>query len=67
MESKYRLREVNSKNMRCVIGACPAIYVEEDNYFIIGKWVDPAEAGTKKVEEEVLIRVSRELIDDTGK
>ena len=95
METEYKITDVTSKEMRCAIGGCPAIYEveevtpesmrcsplpvcpgiytgkgnEENSYFIIGKQVNPEDAGLagKVGDGEVLIKVPRKLIDDRGK
>ena len=58
--------ELTPKNMRCAVGPCLAIYKEEGNYLIIGEQVDPKEVGLEKKvgEGEVLIKISKELIDE---
>ena len=64
--------EVTPKDMKCVVGPCPGIHKTEDSYLIIGEQVNPEEIvlenGKSLAEKvgpgEVLIRVSKKLIDD---
>ena len=67
METKYRLVDRTPRAMRCGIGACAAIYEgKENDYFIVGKQVDPKELGLagKVGSGEVLIKVPKALIDE---
>ena len=58
-----------ASNELCGIGACPTIQEQEDSYLIIGKQIDPQEAGLvgKVGQGEALIKVPRELIDKIQK
>ena len=59
--------EANSSEARdCVVGACPDIQARGNVYLIIGKQLNPKDAGLEKKvgEGEVLIEVPRELIDN---
>ena len=69
----YKINEITPKELRCFIGACPSAYegTRERNeiYLIVGRQVNPADAGLEKRvgEGEVLIEIPRELIDNKGK
>ncbi|MFH1451763.1 MAG: hypothetical protein ABIF88_01160 [archaeon] len=71
--SIYKVREVTPESEKCGVGPCPGIYraekVGEESYLIIGKKVNPSEAGLeeKVAEDEVLIKVPIRLIDDMGR
>ena len=57
--------EITPKSRGCILTACPQIYEGNDNYFIVGKIVDPKEVGLEKKVggEEALIEVPKGLID----
>ena len=58
--------EANNPEARdCLLATCPDIQARGNVYLIIGKQVDPKDAGLEKKvgEGEVLIEVPRELID----
>lgn len=63
-------KEVTPESDHCGVLSCPAIYEgKQENkniYLIIGKVVNPADAGLEKKvgEDETLIEVPRTLIDD---
>lgn len=67
------LRELTPQGMRCIIINCPSTYGAKrkgkEVYLIVGKLVNPAEAGLEKKvgEDEALIEVPRTLIDDRRK
>jgi len=65
------LREITPQEMDCGIGLCPIIYRSEGKevYLIVGKLVNPSEAGLEKKvgEGEALIEVPRKLIDEMKK
>ena len=70
------LRELIPKEMICVVCSCPSIYEAgregNDVYLIIGKIVNPSEAGLGELEKkigagEALIEVPRALIDNRKK
>ena len=66
----YEVERITPEDTRCPpFGACPEIYQNQDSYFIIGTQVNPEEAGleTKVGEGEVLIKVSKALIDNKQK
>ena len=66
MESeRYQLRDITPKEMSCVVGACPRIYKTNRNtYVIIGKFVNPEDAGLEKKvgEGESLIEIPKGLL-----
>lgn len=71
-KTNYNLKNVTPEEMNCMLGACPGIYREGDNYLIIG--VRVSEEGLQKlgVEEkvgdgEVAILVPKKLIDEKKK
>ena len=66
------LREVTPQEMDCIVGGCPSTYEAmkegEQVYLIIGKVVNPSEAGLEGLEKKVgegeaLIEVPKALID----
>ena len=63
--------ELTPKKMACgAMLGCSAIYgTDEEHYLIIGEQVNPEEFGLvgKVGKDEVLIRVSKKLIDEKGK
>lgn len=67
---KYKTRDITPESMICGVGPCPAIYESvtggESVYLVVGKVVNPSEAGLKKKvgDGEALIEVSRSLIND---
>ena len=69
---KYQIRNITPE-MNCMIGGCPSSYEAKRGgkkvYLIIGKVVNPSEAGlAEKVREgEALIEVPRALIDKRTK
>ena len=74
---KYTINEITPHEMRCGVGACPSIYEAQSEeglkvYLIIGKKINPSKVGLGELEkriglDEVLIEVSRVLIDNKGK
>ncbi|MCD4666891.1 hypothetical protein K8R47_03715 [archaeon] len=66
----YDVKKVSSMDGGCIVGGCPEIYdTEQDVYLIIGKKVNPKEAGlVKKLgDNEVLIEIPKGLLDKMGK
>lgn len=67
------VEELTPKEMACCIGTCPSSYEAEregkEVYLILGKLVNPVEAGleSKVGEGEALIEVPKPLIDNIGK
>ncbi len=66
---EYKIRDVTPKAYQCAWGTCPSINEAERKdqkvYLIVGKVVNPADAGIEKKvgEGEALIEVPRGLID----
>jgi len=65
----YEAKSSNPQRDNCVLSACPDIQERGDVYLIIGKKINPEEAGLEKKvgEGEVLIEVPRVLIDEREK
>lgn len=66
MANKYELRNVTPEDFDCGVGPCPAIYeTDSGTYLIIGKQVNPSDAGleSKVGDDELLVEVPREIID----
>lgn len=65
--------DLTPRELKCLGGiGCPAVYESSDesgSYLIVGERVDPSEFGlAEKVSgNEVLVKVSKKLIDDRGK
>jgi len=66
------LKEITSQEMECGVSACPSSHKAKregkEVYLIVGKIVNPSEAGLEKKvgEGEALIEVPKGLIDDMG-
>jgi len=64
------VREITPEEMMCLVGACPSAYEAtregREVYLVVGKQINPSDAGlVKKVGEgEALVEVPRALIDD---
>jgi hypothetical protein len=60
-----KIKNVTPKSLTCAVIGCSAIYEGKEVYLIIGKTVNPAEAGLEKKvgEGESLIEVPKALID----
>jgi len=65
----YEVERVTPKDMECISAACPEVYQDANNYFIIGEKVEAEEAGLegKVGKNEVLIKVPKALIDNKGR
>lgn len=61
-----KLIDRTSESERCIAATCPGVYVDEKDYVIIGKQVDPNDYGLegRVGDGEVLIRVPKRLIDN---
>jgi hypothetical protein len=62
----FDLRRLTPEEQRCGIGACPEVYEQnKDCYLIIGRVVDAKQFGLEKKvgEGEMLISVPKGLID----
>jgi len=61
----YETKDVTPEHMRCIVGACPTVHQTSDSYLIVGRKVNPEDAGLagKVGEGEVLIKVPKALID----
>jgi|TARA_B100001971_G_C17846321_1_gene361160 hypothetical protein len=69
-KNEYKAREITPSKMMCAIGMCPSIYDGcGEDYLIVGKKVDPSEFGLEKKvgEDEVLISISKKIIDEKQK
>ncbi len=64
--SIYKAKNITPQEMNCLIGQCAGIYSTQESYLIIGKRVNPSDAGLegKIGKDEVLIEVPRKLIDE---
>ena len=61
----YQIRDLTPREFDCGTGPCPAVYeTNKDSYLIIGKLVNPADAGLEKKvgEDEQLIEIPRGLL-----
>jgi len=60
-----KLKEITSKKYSCVIGACPAIFENKNNYLIIGKKLDANKfnLGNRVGSGEVLVEIPKKIID----
>lgn len=67
------LKELTPQEMACIVASCPSTYEAwregKEVYLIVGRVVNPTEAGLEKKvgEGEALIEVPRALIDDRKK
>jgi len=66
--NSFFLKDLTPLKFRCVIGNCPAVFEENNKKYlrIIGQQVDFGELAHRVGQDEQVIRIDRELLQNTG-
>jgi hypothetical protein len=61
---KRRIRELTPKPLRCVVGACPAVFEDANagEVLVIGRRLSDSELSHRVGEGEALVAISREML-----
>ncbi|HOZ46600.1 MAG TPA: hypothetical protein PLO37_06595 [Candidatus Hydrogenedentes bacterium] len=61
-----RIREITPEPLKCIVGACPAVYeTDRGTFILIGRQLDVAQLLPGKVgSEETAIEIPQELLTD---